>query len=69
MALLKAMALGAIAAISLPFVLHDASGTLGRAVNYGTVHPDAGRFGFPLSIPIFVIVTLFAAAMFRASRD
>ena len=68
MALLKAVALGAVAAISVPYVLGDAEGVVGRAAYYGAIHPVPGEFSLFFSIPIFLVVAAFGWGLLKASE-
>ncbi|MBA3677660.1 MAG: hypothetical protein H0W74_09700 [Sphingosinicella sp.] len=66
MALLRAVALGAVSAVALPYLLDGKAGQLGEAVHYGTIALPRG-LGLSFSVPIFLGVALFAWIFFKWS--
>jgi len=60
MALVKAVAAGAVAATAVPYVLHEDEAALGGWIERGLVHFDVGGFHLSWSWPLFCVVTLFA---------
>jgi hypothetical protein len=60
MALGKALLVGAVAAIGVPYVMADETGRLGEWLHRGLVHPAWGEVAIPWSWPLFATVTLFA---------
>jgi hypothetical protein len=62
----KAAILGAIGAVVAPHVLHGQRGMVGALVHTGTIHPAAGTFGYAVSIPIFLAVTVIGWLLLRA---
>jgi hypothetical protein len=64
MAVGKAAGVGAVAALAIPYILHDDHDAFGGWVHRGVVHFDVASFHFSWSWPIFCIVTLFAWACF-----
>ncbi len=63
MALAKAVAAGAIAALGLPWAFRGGSGQLAEWVQAGMVHFNIGGLQLVWSWPIFCVVTLFAWAL------
>ena len=63
MALVKAVAAGAVAAAAVPYVMHDNPAALGGWLQRGLVHFNVGTVHLGWSWPLFCIVTLFAWAM------
>lgn len=64
MALLKAGLIGAIAAVSLPYVARNHPGLWGGAFEVGIIRPLAMHPMLHFSIPIFLAVTIFAWGFF-----
>ena len=64
MALLKAAALGAIAAIGLPYLTRDQSGSWAGTFDVWAVQPIPGHPDLYFSIPVFLVATIFAWALF-----
>lgn len=60
MALGKAAIVGLIAALALPSVMRGDAGELGEWAHWWSIRPIPGNFDILFSIPIFVVVTLFA---------
>jgi hypothetical protein len=60
MALGKALLVGAVAAIGVPYVMAGATGRIGEWLHRGLVHPAIGDVAIPWSWPLFAAVTLFA---------
>ena len=60
MALGKAVLIGAVAALDMPFVMHDETGKLGEWMRIGVVETSIGGTRVGWSWMIFLIVTLFA---------
>jgi hypothetical protein len=60
MKLLGAVVLGGGAAVALPLLLRDAPGAVGRAADYGIIHPIPGAAHLPFSLPVFLFITIFA---------
>ena len=60
MALVKAVTIGAVAALAIPYVIRGGSGQLVEWLHYGLVHFSIGGWDFAWSWPIFCVVTLFA---------
>lgn len=69
MALLKAVALGAIGAIAMPFVLRNEAGLIHDAMSYWTVRPVPGQFGLIFSIPVFLVVTALGWILLKIAED
>jgi hypothetical protein len=63
MALVKAVMIGAIGALAVPYVMRDGTGQVADWARYGLVQLHLEGFHFAWSWPIFCIVTLFAWAM------
>ena len=63
MALVKAVALGAVAAIALPYVAHGQAGEFAQWLQIGMVRLHVASWSFDWSWLIFSVVTLFAWAM------
>jgi hypothetical protein len=69
MPLTKAVAIGAVAALAVPYALSDLGGRTGDAIRAGLVHIDLGSLQLGWSWTIFAIVTLLAwGALAWASR-
>jgi hypothetical protein len=66
MALLRATALGVVGAVALPYLLEGKAGQVGEAVRYGNISLPVGT-GLVFSIPVFLIVALFAWVFFKWS--
>ena len=66
MALLRATALGVVGAIALPYFLDGKPGPVSEAVGYGNIPLPLGQ-GLSFSIPIFLIIALFAWVFFQWS--
>jgi hypothetical protein len=60
MALGKAVLIGAVAALAIPFVMHGASGQLGDWLRLGVFELSLGDTRIVWSWPLFCAVTLFA---------
>jgi len=60
MALVKAVAVGAVAALAIPYVIRGGSGQLVEWLHYGLVNVSAGGWHFAWSWPLFCVVTLFS---------
>ena len=63
MALAKAVVAGAVAALAVPYVMHEDQAGLGGWVERGLVHFDVGNMHLGWSWPLFCLVTLFAWGM------
>lgn len=63
MALVRAVALGAVAALAIPYVIRGGTGQLVEWLHYGLVHFSVSGLHFAWSWPLFCVVTLFAWAM------
>lgn len=68
MALLRAVSLGTIAAIAVPFVLRDVGGLLGQAASWWTVRPVPGELGLFFSVPVFLGVAGLGWALLKAAE-
>jgi hypothetical protein len=68
MALGKAVVVGAVAALAVPYLMRAKPDALGGWLNRGVVHFAAGDFHFAWSWPLFCAVTLFAWAMLAWSN-
>jgi len=64
MAALKAIAVGTIAAIALPYLARNDPGLANGIFDIWTIHPVPGTFGLHFSIPIFLLISVFAWALF-----
>ena len=64
MALLKAVTLGAMAGIGLPYVARDYPGLWGGLFEVGVIQPLAKVPGLHISIPILATVAIFAWGLF-----
>ncbi|HEV2745881.1 MAG TPA: hypothetical protein VGW34_01115 [Allosphingosinicella sp.] len=60
MSLPRAAALGAIAALAIPWVMREETGQLGEWVQLGVVRFSAAGLHLLWSWPLFAVVTLFA---------
>ena len=60
MALGKAVMIGAVAAVALPWAMWNESGKLGYWVHLGAIDLSLGSAAIHWSWPIFCVVTLFA---------
>ena len=60
MALARAVGVGMVAALGVPFAFRGGSGALADWVRRSTIHLELGSFDINFSWPIFAIVTLFA---------
>ncbi|MFS0736695.1 hypothetical protein ABC347_06570 [Sphingomonas sp. 1P06PA] len=69
MALLKALALGAIGAMAMPFVLRNEAGLIHELMSYWTVRPVPGEFGLIFSVPVFLVVTGFGWVLLKIAED
>ena len=63
MALGKAVMIGAVAALAIPWAMHGETGQLGDWVQLGVVEFNIGGTGLRWSWPLFCAVTLFAWAL------
>lgn len=63
MALVKAVIVGAVAALAVPYAIRSGSGQLVEWLHYGVVQFSAGGVHLAWSWPLFCIVTLFTWAM------
>jgi hypothetical protein len=68
MPLVKAVVVGAIAAIAIPFLTRGANGEIGGWAAYGVVHFNAGGTHLAWSWPIFCILTLFTWGLLAAAN-
>ena len=60
MALGKAVMIGAVAALAIPWAMWGETGQLGDWVRLGVVELDLGSVGLRWSWPLFCAVTLFS---------
>jgi hypothetical protein len=60
MALGKAVMIGAIAALAMPFVMRDETGRLEGLLGLGVVELSLGGTRIAWSWPLFCMITLFA---------
>ena len=60
MALVKSVALGAVAALAVPYVVGDGAGELSAWIRTGLVRFPFGAVQLAWSWPLFGFVTLFA---------
>ena len=63
MALVKAVAAGAVAAMAVPYLLRNDTTELGQFIRSGTVSFMASDYQLYWSWPLFSIVTLFTWGM------
>jgi len=63
MALVKAVVIGAAAAIGLPWLVRDQR-DFGGIFDVWVLRPVPGNLEIHFSIPVFLIITLFAWAIF-----
>ena len=68
MALLKAVGLGGVAAISIPYVMRNSAGELAEAVRDSTMRIAAAGVEIRFSLVIFLAVTLFSWGFFYWSN-
>jgi hypothetical protein len=68
MALVKAVALGAVAAVALPYVAHGQAGEFAQWLQIGMVRLHVVGIALEWSWLIFSVVTLFAWAMLAWSN-
>jgi hypothetical protein len=64
MALARAVAIGAAAALALPYVMRDDPDALGGWIHRGVVNFNLSTYHFSWSWPVFCLVTLLAWACF-----
>lgn len=69
MALARAVVVGAVAAIAIPYLNSEDGGQLSEWLGRGVVHFTAGTFHLAWSWPIFCIVTLLAWALLVAAKN
>ncbi|SFS02407.1 hypothetical protein [Sphingomonas jatrophae] len=69
MAVLKAAALGTIAAVAVPTLLADDAGMLSGMLRAGLYRPPLGGAALLVSIPILVTVTALGWLLLRAAED
>ena len=60
MALGKAVLIGAVAALAIPFAMRGSTGQLGDWLRLGLAEPSVGGSTIAWSWPLFCAVTLFA---------
>jgi hypothetical protein len=60
MAIARAIAIGAAAALAVPYVMRDDPQALGGWIHRGVVNFSVSDYHFSWSWPLFSIVTLFA---------
>ena len=63
MALGKAVTIGAVAAVAVPWAMHGETGDLGDWLRRGVVELSLGSVEIRWSWPLFCAVTLFAWAL------
>ena len=68
MALTKSVALGAVAAVAVPFAVGDRAGELSEYVRLGLVRFEVAGVPLGWSWPLFCFVTLFAWGAFAWSN-
>ena len=68
MPLVKAVVVGAIAALAIPFLTRGAEGQMSGWIGYGVVHFTVGGTHLAWSWPIFCIVTLFTWGLLAAAN-
>ena len=64
----RAVIVGAIAALAIPWLNNEGGGQLGQWLGRGVVHASAGGLHFAWSWPIFCIVTLLTWALLAAAN-
>jgi hypothetical protein len=68
MPLVKAVVVGAIAAIAIPFLTRGADSQSSGWIGYGVVHFTAAGMHLNWSWPIFCVVTLFTWGLLAAAN-
>ena len=68
MPLVRAVIVGAIAAIAIPDLNREGGGQLAEWLGRGVVHASAGSLHFAWSWPIFCVVTLLTWALLAAAN-
>ncbi|HST36132.1 MAG TPA: hypothetical protein VLK25_05835 [Allosphingosinicella sp.] len=69
MALAKAVGLGAVGALAIPWLVWGGTGRLVEWLHYGLVHFYIADRHFAWSWPIFCTVTLFTWLLLKAAGD
>ena len=64
----RAVIVGAIAALAIPYLNREGGGQLSDWLARGVVHASAGGLHFAWSWPIFCIVTLLTWALLAAAN-
>ena len=64
----RAVIVGAIAALAIPYLAGGSDGGLGEWLGRGVVHFSAGGLHFAWSWPIFCVVTLLTWALLAAAN-
>jgi hypothetical protein len=65
MPLVKAVIVGAVGALAIPWAIRGGTGQLVEWLHYGLVSFNVGSWHFAWSWPIFCVVTLFTWALVK----